>query len=856
MTPPIDPGLVARVDAAVRQRNPVQKKDETFFTCPNSAGHRNGDQHPSCRWNLSKGTFYCDPCGKGGGAVELARLLGVELKPRAPGKAASRPSLKVKTTTYTIRDVDGQVVAEHRRHDPLDGGKKSFTWWRDGRKGLGGLSAEDVSLYRSEDLKALPDGSTVVVAEGEKATDALRSHGIPSVGTVTGAGSAPSTETLKCLARLDVVLWPDADIGGFKHMRLIAHRLKEAGGPDARVVRWSAAPPKGDAHDYFARGGTAEDARCLLAAASPFAPEAAASGKPEIHVRNQLTAVADEAEAALLASPNIEIYVRARMLVRILRTGLRKREGLNRPPLQPVIVPFSSAGLRERLDRAAKWTKWNASANAYLPALPPEWAVETLMEQGEWGFPHLEAVIEYPTLRPDGSLLDTPGYDPATGLLFEPNRAFPAIPPSPTLTECQAAVEVLIEPFCGFPFVTPTSRAAVLAAILTGIARPAIDGPTPLFAARAPGPGTGKTLLIDSICNLIHGRGPSLMTHAADQDEMRKRILSIAIEGLPCVLIDNLDGVVGSSVLAAALTAREWTDRYLGLSKTVTAPLRTVWFITGNNLRFGSTLGRRVVPIDMDAKCEHPEDRTGFRHPLPDFVQTERPALVAAALTILRGFTVAGRPGHGKPLMGSFEAWDRLVRSCCIWVGAGDPAAAEDPGSGRGAIREESDEDLEVIGTLLAALRNAFQAEVFTAGEAVKKAESTPTLHDALVGAASAKKGGYDGRSVGNAFKACRGRIVGGLCLDLAGTAGGGVKTWSVAAGVGRSESLSTLRGVIPDAALPDVAAGSPRPESDSPRPTPAVATPSLPLDPLAPAAPPHAEDCDCGLCIPMDGTP
>ncbi|NRB36684.1 MAG: hypothetical protein HRU31_18555 [Rhodobacteraceae bacterium] len=40
---------------------------------------------------------------------------------------------------------------------------------------------------------------------------------------------------------------------------------------------------------------------------------------------------------------------------------------------------------------------------------------------GEWNAPVLHGVVSSPTMRKDGTILQTPGYDTASGLLFEPN---------------------------------------------------------------------------------------------------------------------------------------------------------------------------------------------------------------------------------------------------------------------------------------------------------------------------------------------------------------------------------------------------------------------------------------------------
>ena len=36
-----------------------------------------------------------------------------------------------------------------------------------------------------------------------------------------------------------------------------------------------------------------------------------------------------------------------------------------------------------------------------------------LLRKGQWQFPKVAGVITTPTLRPDGTILDQPGYDPS-----------------------------------------------------------------------------------------------------------------------------------------------------------------------------------------------------------------------------------------------------------------------------------------------------------------------------------------------------------------------------------------------------------------------------------------------------------
>ncbi len=158
--------------------------------------------------------------------------------------------------SWRILDSGGHEVAVHKRIDEPEG-KKKFWWERNGKTGLGGLPKADLPLYRVPELLAAPEGSTVYVCEGEKATDALTERGQLAVGTVTGAPSLPSDASLTPLLRYDVVLWPDNDSNGLKQMQGVAERLR-ALGKSPRWLIWKDAPEKGDAFDYFAGGGAVD----------------------------------------------------------------------------------------------------------------------------------------------------------------------------------------------------------------------------------------------------------------------------------------------------------------------------------------------------------------------------------------------------------------------------------------------------------------------------------------------------------------------------------------------------------------------------------------------------------------------
>lgn len=187
-------------------------------------------------------------CFAGCSPEAIVDALGLEMRDLflEPEKSLSKHKISNKEHVWTLRDPDGNVVAEHIRIDTPDG--KRLWWRRNGKKGLGGLSTKELPLYRIETLKDLSDNTTVVVTEGEKAADAVRQAGLLAVGTVCGAAVTPAREVLEPLRRFDVVLWPDNDPQGKEHMARISKEL-QALGVELRWVDWLGAPPKGDAAD-------------------------------------------------------------------------------------------------------------------------------------------------------------------------------------------------------------------------------------------------------------------------------------------------------------------------------------------------------------------------------------------------------------------------------------------------------------------------------------------------------------------------------------------------------------------------------------------------------------------------------
>jgi putative DNA primase/helicase len=167
---------------------------------------------------------------------------------------------------------------------------------------------------------------------------------------------------------------------------------------------------------------------------------------------------------------------------------------------------------------------------------------------------------------------------------------------------------------------------------------------------------------------------------------------------------------------------------------------------------------------------ERPELRAFDFDPVAD-AKKGRAEYVAAVLTILRAYHVAGRPNRPKPL-GSFEAWSELVRGALLWLGCADPVDTMEE------IRE-ADPALAQLQAVMSAWREAFPLENVRAADLIKKASEqresydsrdfvNVDLREALL-AVAGRGGAMTGLALGKWLSANKGRIAGGMRIEHVG---------------------------------------------------------------------------------------
>ncbi|GIJ51297.1 hypothetical protein Val02_81830 [Virgisporangium aliadipatigenens] len=423
------------------------------------------------------------------------------------------------------------------------------------------------------------------------------------------------------------------------------------------------------------------------------------------------------------------------------------------------------------------------------PALFPRTAARTALDVPDM-LPNLRVlrgVIHSPVFRPDGTLIEEPGYDPVTGLLHlpEPGLTVPPVPELPDGGHLGAAVQLLDEMLAGFPFVSAHYRANYLGALFTPLLRAMAPPPYKLHAIEAHQPGSGKTLLAN-LARHIHG-GVFRAEMPDDEPELRKQITAIlSITTGPIIVIDNVSGALKSSALAGLLTSAEWDDRPLGSTAWHRAVNDRLWTITGNNLSIGGDLPRRTIRTLIDPGRPNPETRTDFAiTDLEGWVKAHRAKLLHALLTIVRGWVVAGMPLPKARTTDGYARWIQMVDGILQHAGI---AGTFDHKSTQIEVGSDDDE----WGDFLVAAHRAFGDKSWTAKELLGNVDTGNLLNpgsiplDTLPGdlESRAQKPGVVitslAKSLGRWLMNRDGRWANGLAVRPDGKDGQGVSLWRI----------------------------------------------------------------------------
>jgi hypothetical protein len=189
----------------------------------------------------------------------------------------------------------------------------------------------------------------------------------------------------------------------------------------------------------------------------------------------------------------------------------------------------------------------------------------------------------------------------------------------------------------------------------------------------------------------------------------------------------------------------------------------------GNNLITKGDTHRRLVAARILAG-ERPERRKFKRPNLLEYVETNRPTLVAAGLTILRAYHCAGYPDYDKlPEFGSYGGWSKRVRAALVWLDLADPVQTQERFTA-------ADPEREALGAMLRALYQLKESKWFRAKEI------SVEMDDALLDALALADVTQETKAIGQYLASKEGRTVDGLRLTGGTDTHSKVRTFRVTA--------------------------------------------------------------------------
>jgi bifunctional DNA primase/polymerase-like protein/primase-like protein len=524
---------------------------------------------------------------------------------------------------------------------------------------------------------------------------------------------------------------------------------------------------------------------------------------------------------------NLVLFVRDRVLVRLVRRDVGA-----------TIVIVTMIALYALLTKVANWFK--VSAEGILEGAKPEKDVAHIfIEEPPDDLPPLQTVVSAPLFLSDGTLINSVGYHRDHAVYFDSTNAIVVDAPAnaPTEEDVHAAKKLLVlDLLVDFPFETDADFAMAIGAFVLPFVRRMIDGCVPIHLFEAPTPGSGKTLIAKLISLVVTGLTAEIGVLPTDEAETRKKITALLTSSPQIIDLDNAPQrkMIDSPVLAAVATSETWTDRILGVSKSITVRNQALWIVTANNPRLSMELARRCIRIRVTPATDRPWERKKFKHPkIEQWTKQHRRELIQAIVVLVLNWIAKGKPA-GTESLGSFENWAAVIGG--ILEAAGIPGFLKN----QHQLYESADAETELWRDFTTAWYGNFGIEPQTIATLLKLCDDKELLNEILGDGTDRSRS----TRLGKHLKSQRGRIYGNLRIEAGRASPKGGKTYRVVP-IDRDGSTAGDRGAGVPGPATTAAAGTVvgdvsdvDPDVDRPRPPAQVTAAGLLTEPSGRSGP------------------
>ena len=462
-----------------------------------------------------------------------------------------------------------------------------------------------------------------------------------------------------------------------------------------------------------------------------------AQGNPAfLYTPDRLEEAVNFALEVLPQMPGEQIYQRdgVRMLVdthaeKILRDPEEKDHH--------VLIPATDAYLNIRLTGAIDWSKpaGQEGKKTERTDCPDKVSRGVIHVPSKlWKDPPLTMVTSCPVLRRDGTVLDRPGYDATSGILFRPGDLdYGGIPRKPSKQLAEKALEYLRQPLDEFLWGEPYHESVMLSSMLTPFNRHNMDC-APIHCNSGPVSGSAKTLRTDIPSIIFTGHAAASVIITGDPTEDRKTFFAILLGGGdPIISLDNVPEILyKNDSLCSMITSKYVQGRILGVSKMGNVSTKCTFLMNGNNLRLGGTLAERSLMCYVDPRCKRPQELKFKRPDLKAWILERRVTHARALVIVQRAYIHAGCPDQKLKPNREFRDWERTSRATLVWLGMPDPCLS---------LTETAENDSASQELVQAAntWKAVFKDDALTIAQAVKEAGVKDDLKTALLIVAGVK---------------------------------------------------------------------------------------------------------------------
>ena len=266
-----------------------------------------------------------------------------------------------------------------------------------------------------------------------------------------------------------------------------------------------------------------------------------------------LSVMANDA-AKVLIDAKVPFYQRGKALVRPVVRPVQTFDGKMTSAAQLVEVELPY--LRDMLCKNSCWVKYDGRSKKWRDIHPPVDAAQVLLKRfGDWDFPEIAGIITTPTLRPDGTILQAAGYDPATQLLLIDPPAMPDIPEQTDRARTHWRRSTC-STTCWSSFLsrmwTPTIKACRARWGCRRLSRRCAAAPIPwcrCTSSTRRRPASGKSYLLSTVSRIATGQPMPVLGAGKSEEELEKRLGAAVIHGQSLVCIDNVVGEIGGDAL-------------------------------------------------------------------------------------------------------------------------------------------------------------------------------------------------------------------------------------------------------------------------------------------------------------------